>query len=55
MIHSFNFSISLNVIFFYLMTFNLFLQTLMDKGKLFVQKLVDRVGFFGILGCASVR
>nr|CAD7406137.1 unnamed protein product [Timema cristinae] len=30
------------------------LMTLMDRSKLFVEKLVDRVGFFGIFICASI-
>lgn len=28
--------------------------SLMDKGKLFMERVVERVGFFGILACASV-
>jgi hypothetical protein len=28
--------------------------TLIEKGKLFVEELVQRVGFLGILACASV-
>lgn len=28
--------------------------SMLDKGKLFVEELVQRVGFFGILACASV-
>lgn len=28
--------------------------TLIDKGKLFVEELVQKVGFLGILACASV-
>lgn len=29
-------------------------QTLVDQSKLFVERLVKKVGFFGILACASV-
>lgn len=29
--------------------------TLLDRGKLFVEELVAKVGFLGILACASVR
>ncbi|XP_064547204.1 vacuole membrane protein 1 [Drosophila montana] len=28
--------------------------SLMDKGKLFMERVVERVGFFGILACASI-
>lgn len=28
--------------------------TLIEKGKLFVEEAVQKVGFFGILACASV-
>lgn len=28
--------------------------TLIEKGKLFVEELVQKIGFFGILACASV-
>lgn len=28
--------------------------SLMDRGKLFMERVVERVGFFGILACASV-
>lgn len=28
--------------------------SLMDKGKLFMERVVERIGFFGILACASV-
>lgn len=30
------------------------LQTLMEKGKLFMEDLVEKVGFWGILACASI-
>lgn len=29
--------------------------SMIEKGKLFVEELVQKVGFFGILACASVR
>lgn len=29
--------------------------SIIEKGKLFVEELVQKVGFFGILACASVR
>lgn len=29
-------------------------QTLVERAKLGVEKLVEKVGFFGILACASV-
>ena len=32
----------------------LHLQTHLDRVKLFVERLVEKVGFFGILACASV-
>lgn len=28
--------------------------TIIDRGKIFVEDIVQRVGFFGILACASV-
>ncbi|XP_001355546.3 vacuole membrane protein 1 [Drosophila pseudoobscura] len=28
--------------------------SLMDKGKLFMERVVERIGFFGILACASI-
>lgn len=28
--------------------------SMMDRGKLFMERVVERVGFFGILACASV-
>lgn len=28
--------------------------SLMDRGKLFMERVVERIGFFGILACASV-
>lgn len=28
---------------------------LVDRGKLFMERVVERIGFFGILACASVR
>jgi len=30
------------------------LQTHLDRAKLLVERLVEKVGFFGILACASV-
>ena len=33
---------------------NFWLQTFLEKAKLGVHNLVQRVGFFGILACASV-
>lgn len=28
--------------------------SIMDRGKLFMERVVERIGFFGILACASV-
>lgn len=46
---------SLLYMFYYVYKLKMYVfQTLVDKSKLFVERLVKKVGFFGILACASV-